>query len=251
MYLQVFNYEARQKPNGLTTLEINGQIWFVAKDVCDLLDIRNARDAVSQLDDDEKLTSVLTTSGQKRRVNLINESGLYSLVFNSRKESAKKFKKWVTSEVIPAIRKTGTYNPGPSFLFAKRYMENFDKIERGYFSVINELFTRLYAGLEHAGYKIPDRAMDGKEMRLDVSVGIGFSRFMKEKYPESFEELKKYPHHFPGGVTVDANQYPNKYIPLFIDYIESYWIPNYAEKYFRERDPQALEYLPKLLKSAS
>lgn len=87
----------------------NGEIWFVAKLICDILEIKNSRDAVSKLDEDEKLMSAIATSGQNRNVNLVNESGLYSLIFLSRKPIAKKFKKWVTAEVLPSLRKHGTY----------------------------------------------------------------------------------------------------------------------------------------------
>lgn len=91
-------------------IDENENPWFVAKDICLLLDIKNSRDAVAKLDEDEKLMSVVATSGQNRNVNLVNESGLYSLIFLSRKPVAKKFKKWVTSEVLPSIRKKGYYS---------------------------------------------------------------------------------------------------------------------------------------------
>ncbi len=98
---------------------------FVAKDVCDVLGIKNARDAISDLDDDEKITlkraetGILTvgntdsqnTRGGSQFTNVVTESGLYALIFKSRKEEAKKFRKWVTSEVLPSIRKTGSYGP--------------------------------------------------------------------------------------------------------------------------------------------
>lgn len=92
-----------------TTTDPSGQVWFVAQDVCTCLEISNTSDAVSRLDDDEKLVSVLPIAGQNRELLTVNESGLYSLIFTSRKPSAKAFKKWVTSEVLPSIRKTGSY----------------------------------------------------------------------------------------------------------------------------------------------
>jgi len=101
MQLQIFKYSEEDHLDNLTTVDISGEIWFVASEVCKLLDIKNTSDAVSRLDDDEKLTSVLPISGQNRSVNLVSESGLYALVFKSKKPSAKKFRKWVTKEVIP------------------------------------------------------------------------------------------------------------------------------------------------------
>jgi anti-repressor protein len=83
--------------------------FFIAKDVCNILQIKNNRDALSRLDDDEKGVVLTDTPGGKQDVLCINESGLYSLVLSSRKQEAKDFKKWVTSEVLPSIRKTGAY----------------------------------------------------------------------------------------------------------------------------------------------
>ena len=87
----------------------DGEPWFVAKDVCDALTIGNSRDAVNRLDDDEKAMSVLPTQFGDKEMNLVSESGLYNLIFQSRKPEAKAFRKWVTSEVLPTLRKTGRY----------------------------------------------------------------------------------------------------------------------------------------------
>ena len=255
MQLLVFKYQDENRFNDLTTVEIDGKIWFVAPDVCTLLDIQNVTQALLSLDDDEKLPYVLHRSGQKRSVNLVNESGLYSLIFKSKKESAKKFRKWVTSEVLPTIRKTGSYNPGinrverPDFII--RYMENFDHVSKGYFSVINQLYINLYARLEHSGYQIPNKAIDGKKMRPDVSVGKGFSNYLKQKYPDLCENYKYYSHTFSDiGCDFDARQYPNTMIHIFIEYMDDVWIPNYASDYFKTRDLKALDFLPKLLKDS-
>ncbi|MHB1670253.1 BRO-N domain-containing protein [Thiomonas sp.] len=92
------------------TIDKDGQAWFVASEVCEILEISKYRDAVARLDEDERMPLVVDTLGGAQRVASISESGLYSLVMTSRKPDAKKFKKWVTSEVLPAIRKTGRYN---------------------------------------------------------------------------------------------------------------------------------------------
>lgn len=90
---------------------IDGQPWFAGIDVCRSLGIVNNRDAISLLDDDEHRVSVIPTPGPVARQRLIcvSESGLYALIFKSRKPEAKKFRKWVTSEVLPSIRKNGEY----------------------------------------------------------------------------------------------------------------------------------------------
>ncbi|QEW27835.1 BRO-N domain-containing protein [Roseovarius indicus] len=85
--------------------------WFVAADVCRVLEIQNATDVVKRLDEDE--VTLDTIEGNHRPTNLINESGLYALVLTSRKEQAKRFRKWITAEVLPAIRRHGRYElPG-------------------------------------------------------------------------------------------------------------------------------------------
>ena len=87
----------------------NGEIWFVAADVGAVLGLTNVRASVALLDDDEKGVNTIDTPSGKQEMSIINESGLYALILRSRKPEAKRFRKWVTSEVLPVIRKTGTY----------------------------------------------------------------------------------------------------------------------------------------------
>ena len=102
--VNVFSHE---EFGNIRTITRNNEVWFVAKDVCDVLEIGNASEALRGLDDDERSTIRITEGGPER--NIINESGLYSLILRSRKPEAKRFKKWVTSEVLPTIRKYGVY----------------------------------------------------------------------------------------------------------------------------------------------
>ncbi|ACU89014.1 prophage antirepressor [Desulfomicrobium baculatum DSM 4028] len=92
----------------------NGDPWFIAKDVCDVLGFANPSDATKYLDEDEKalINNPSLTANPNGNVTIINESGLYSLILRSRKAEAKRFKKWVTSEVLPSIRKHGGYLKG-------------------------------------------------------------------------------------------------------------------------------------------
>lgn len=98
-----------QNATDIRTLLINGEIWFVASDIATALDYRMASDMTRFLDEDEKATHNLRTPYGEQNFTIINESGLYSAILKSRKPEAKTFKKWVTSEVLPTIRKTGTY----------------------------------------------------------------------------------------------------------------------------------------------
>lgn len=115
----------------IRTIEINGEPWFVGKDVATKLGYSNTRDAVSNhVFDEDKGVEKLDTPGGIQSLIIINESGLYSLVFNSRLESAKRFKHWVTSEVIPQIRKTGAYHIPKTYAEALRALaDETEKIE--------------------------------------------------------------------------------------------------------------------------
>lgn len=94
----------------IRSLLIEGEPWFVAKDICGILELSDVSMTLSRLDDDEKLIQVLFVSGQNRKIWIVNESGLYALIFQSRKPQARAFRKWVTSVVLPSIRKTGGFN---------------------------------------------------------------------------------------------------------------------------------------------
>lgn len=117
--LQTFNFE--ELP--VRTLEVDGEPYFIGKDVADILGYANGRDALSKhVDAEDKLTSQIATAGQNRNVTIINESGLYSLIFSSKLENVKRFKRWVTSEVLPTLRKTGAYQVPSDPMQALRLM---------------------------------------------------------------------------------------------------------------------------------
>lgn len=93
----------------IRVVERDGEPWFVAVDICGALDIANSRDALTRIDEDEKGVALTDTLGGAQEVAVVNEPGLYSLVLGSRKSEARAFKRWITHDVIPAIRKTGMY----------------------------------------------------------------------------------------------------------------------------------------------
>lgn len=101
--LQIFSYNGSQ----VRTVEKDGQPWWVLKDVCEVLEVKNPSDVFKRLDEDERGRLNL---GRQGEANIINESGLYNVILRSDKPQAKPFRKWVTSEVLPTIRKTGQYN---------------------------------------------------------------------------------------------------------------------------------------------
>lgn len=109
--LQLFEFPATGQQ--VRTITVDGEPWFVAADVCAVLAIRNHRDALASLDDDERGVATTDTLGGPQHVAIVNEPGLYSLILRSRKPEAKAFKRWVTHEVLPAIRRTGSYSVAP------------------------------------------------------------------------------------------------------------------------------------------
>lgn len=120
----------------------DGEPWFVAADVCRALDIGNSSQAISRLDEDEKMNTLISNEGKKRgnpNMTVVNEPGLYTLILSSRKPEAKAFKRWITHDVIPSIRKYGGYIDGQeemsdvellskALLIAKRQIEERDKL---------------------------------------------------------------------------------------------------------------------------
>lgn len=104
--IQIFNYQS----NEVRTVEMGGEPWFVLKDVCTVLGISHITDTAKRMDEDEVgQTEVIDSMGRKQSTYIINESGLYNVILRSDKPEAKPFRKWVTSEVLPTLRKTGSY----------------------------------------------------------------------------------------------------------------------------------------------
>lgn len=248
--LLLFKYSQGDHFDNVRTFEIDGEIWFVAGDVTNVLGYSNGRDAVTRHCKPKGVVKhdIPTSSGIQKGT-IINEGNVYRLIMKSQLPSAERFEEWVFETVIPSIRKTGSYGINrietPNFII--RYMDNYNRVEKGYFSVITELYVRLYARFEHVGYKIPNKGFDGKEIRPDVSVGLCFAKFLRDNYPSAPEDFKTYKHIYPSGFECDARLYPNSLISIFIDYVDFEWIPKNAEKYFYDRDRKALDYLPKLL----
>jgi prophage antirepressor-like protein len=109
--IQIFNNPAFGQ---IRVTEQSGKVWLIAKDVCDILGLNNSRQAIASLEEDEKADVIISDTSsngvtQRRAVNAVDESGLYALIFKSRKPEAKAFRKWVTDEVLPSIRKHGLY----------------------------------------------------------------------------------------------------------------------------------------------
>ena len=233
----------------LASVEIDNQIWFVADDVTKMLALNDPVKVLEILDEDERNLAEIYRDGKLKSMNLISESGLYALILRSDTDNAHKFRKWITNHILPLLRVQGYYTTKrleiPNFVI--RFNDNWNRVDKGYFSVLSELFIRLYGRFEHEGYTLPSRALNGKEMRPDISVANYFDEYLKEKHPEKRDNYKIYKHRLPNGREIEARQYPNYLLPVFIDFIDAVWLPNYAYNYFKSRDVKALAYLPKLI----
>ena len=191
---------------------------------------------------------VIDSMSRKQSIKCVTEAGLYQLIFKSTKAEAQEFKRWVTKEVLPQIRKNRRIWKTKGLpAFVRRFNANWHRVENGYFSVISELYIRVHGKFEQIGRPIADNAANGTEIRPDVSVGKLFSEYLKTYHPEHVSRRKKYTHIFEDGIEVQAWQYPIDVLPIFIEYVETIWLKEHAPNYLEKRDPQALPYLAKIL----
>lgn len=144
-----------EKFGEIRTVVINGEPWFVAADVCRALEISNSRDAVQRLDEDEKGVVLTDTRGGQQSMTAINEPGLYVLVLGSRKPESKEFKRWITHDVIPTIRKTGGY------------VNNDELFIETYFSQVEESTKAMLRAT-----LVTVREVNEKNRQLEQTVGI-------------------------------------------------------------------------------
>ena len=127
--LQVFSYNGAN----IRAIDIDGVPYFVGKDVATVLGYRRAADAITaHVDDEDRLSRRFTDSGQSRDMTVINESGVYSLIFSSKLPEAKKFKYWVTHEVLPQIRQYGMYMSDKTLVALKKDPEAFERVLKLY-----------------------------------------------------------------------------------------------------------------------
>ena len=174
--LKQFNFESNQ----VRVLLINNEPWFVGKDVALSLGYKDTSDALKKhVTDEDKLTRCFANSGQNRQMYVINESGLYALIFGSKLKSAKRFKHWVTSEVLPTLRKTGSYAT-PQLtgeeLMAKALIEAKSVLERQNKQIIEMKPKALFADTVAAS---DSSILVGQEAKLISQSGckMGQNRF--------------------------------------------------------------------------
>lgn len=142
--IQAFDFNER----AVRCIMKDGEPWWVAKDVCDVLGLSNPSESLKALDEDELTSETLRSGGQGREMNLISESGLYTLILRSNKPEARAFRRWVTHEVLPTLRKTGHYSIDENLMrliklsrgnVSKAFMERLVSKAAGFFEVHADL----------------------------------------------------------------------------------------------------------------
>lgn len=186
--LQIFSNEEFGQ---VRTAMINGDVWFVGKDVATALGYSNARDAlVKHVEAEDKGVAKCDTLGGKQDLVIVNESGLYSLIFGSRMENARRFKHWVTSEVLPAIRKTGHFEMehySPEMQAILMHDKKLIKMDERVTSLENTMtidYAQQQALGEAVNYVVID-ALGGKESDAYKEIG-------KKVFSECNRDLKRY-----------------------------------------------------------
>lgn len=199
------------------TINIDGEPWFVGKDVAKILGYKDTSDAMRRhVDDEDKLTRCFTDSGQKRELYIINESGLYSVILSSKLPSAKRFKHWVTSEVLPVIRKTGSYEMDDYSPEMKAILMHDKKLVK-----IDNRVTDLE---NHMTIDYGEQVVLGDEVNKAVLDALGgkysnaYNEIGKKVFAECNRDLKHYFH-------VNArNNVPKKRYYEALEYIQE-WKP--------------------------
>jgi len=192
--LQIFsNKEFGQ----IRTIEIDNEPWFVGKDIATALGYSDTSDAIKRhVDTEDKLTRRFTDSGQSREMYVINESGLYSLILSSKLDDAKKFKKWITSEVIPSIRKNGGYLAGQENMTPEQIVANALIVAQ---NIIADRDRQIEEMQPKADYfdALVDRKLNTNFRDTAKELGIGEKRFIsfllgKYIYRDQNGKLKPY-----------------------------------------------------------
>ena len=193
--LQIFKNEEFGE---IRTVDIDGEIYFVGKDVAAALGYQAERNAIAaHVDEDDKMTHRISASGQNRDMTIINESGLYSLVLSSGLENAKKFKKWITSEVIPSIRKNGGYLANQENMTPEQIVANALVVAQ---NIIANKDKQIEEMTPKADYfdALVDRKLNTSIRDTAKELGIGeryFVQFLKDRryiYRDQKKELRPY-----------------------------------------------------------
>lgn len=217
----------------IRTTIIDDEVWFVGKDVAEALKYENARDALSKhVEAEDKGVAKCDTLGGKQNMTIINESGVYALIFGSKLESAKRFKHWVTSEVLPSIRKTGGYQQTPPLttagqiqLIAKGYVELEQQV-----ATLGAEVTELKTDMPLYGCEIDEVQQHVKRKGVQCLGGKDSEAYAdgsirSQVYKDIYSQLKR-----EYGCVSTYKSIKRKYIADVHDFIDCYQLPTVLEE---------------------
>jgi prophage antirepressor-like protein len=267
--IERFFYPEGETESIVRVKTIEDKNWFCAKDVCNILDISNSKNAITRLDNDEKIQfeiytqnlQVDTTDPKKRTLNFVSEAGLYELIFTSRKEEAKHFRKWVFSEVLPQIRKTGKYESNDNAI--QKYNHDYlncikgllesnhirEHIPEAYFLAKDILVQNLQGRTHNEVIRIKDISQHMLDLHFKPSTIRQFSssigKYIKKQFiiKYGFEPPlsdKDITHHGKKVIVPDFHNGANRavcwYAPEYYNDVRS-WI----KEYFQIKHPELLK----------
>lgn len=234
--LQIFNSEEFGQ---VRTMVIDGEPWFVGKDVAEALGYERPTDTVrKRVDDEDRGISKMETPSGKQEMTIINESGLYTLVLGSKLDSAKRFKRWVTSEVLPTIRKTGSYNKPMTEaeqirLLAKgatELYERVDKVETKIETLENDM--PLYGcEIEEVSQHVRRKAVSVLGGKDSEAYNDGSIRSLV--FSDIYTQLKR-----EYGLVTSYKSIKRKYLEDVHEFIDSYELPRALEEQINDANAQ-------------
>lgn len=216
----------------IRTTIIDDEVWFVGKDVAEALKYENARDALSKhVEAEDKGVAKCDTLGGKQNMTIINESGVYALIFGSKLESAKRFKHWITSDVLPSIRKTGSYQTQPLTtagqiqLIAKGYVELEQQV-----ATLGAEVKELKTDMPLYGCEIDEVQQHVKRKGVQCLGGKNSEAYSdgsirSQVYKDIYSQLKR-----EYGCVSTYKSIKRKYIADVHDFIDCYQLPTVLEE---------------------
>ena len=238
--IMIFNNEEFGQ---LRTTEINGEVWFVGKDVTDILGYQNgSRDINRHVDEEDRQKVMVFDGNQDKETIVINESGVYALVFGSKLQSAKKFKHWVTHEVLPSIRKTGGYRiphtvGGQIQLLAQGYTELAQEVHE-FKEEVNTKIDKLENDIPLYGCEMEEITQHVKRKVVTILGGKDSAAYRNKSirnsvFADIYRQLKR-----EYGAVSTYKSIKRKYIADAHEFIDCYAVPRVIEDEITEANSQ-------------
>lgn len=232
--LHIFNYNG----NKVRTIQKDGEPWWVLKDVCEVLGLSSPHKVFDRLDEDEKGRNQIPTLGGEQEMTVVNESGLYNVILRSDKPEARPFRKWVTSEVLPSIRKTGGYQ------VPKTTGEQIQLLARGYtdleqaVSGIKEDVSDLKENMPLYGCEIDEVQKHVRRKGVDVLGGKQSPAYhdgsiRTQVYQDLYAQIKR-----EYGCVASYKSIKRKYIEDLHGFIENYEPPTVLAEIIKDCNAQ-------------